>query len=437
MFEINLLSFLGEFNGSKFLVYFCLLIFTIILSLRLDQIITINYIFVFLPLWLGEICVFVGFIVAIVSLIVRPPSSLDASSKSDFFSMCFQTVEHILILMFQVLVLIKIEYHHYLKEQIQLTWLLVFSPLFLLSFIAMIIAIWCMRHEKPYEFEMFFAVNIIQFVFLAFKLDNGIHWNWALVLVPTWIVFSLFLLCSIYSLTIALFLNRTFYAHQQHIPSHRRPRLCASICHVFLTIPFLLFLLLLASKLDYLESPGTSKSGNTSFVLIALPLEISLFILLLLSFGARSANVWWFGMRQSFCNFFFQLFPCLRHYSNISCKFGVRGSDASSSTLSWGQRFSRRNRIRQNRNHPPNGNSSARIYGIEEPTTPWVINSTDEEQQRIIITENINNCETGSNSQSQQQSTSRLSKKQQLENREKEKQVIAYLFVRGSIESPD
>nr|CAD2180391.1 unnamed protein product [Meloidogyne enterolobii] len=142
-------------------------------------------------------------------------------------------------------------------------------------------------------------------------------------------------------------------------------------------------------------------------------------------------------MRQSFCNFFFHLFPCLRHYSNISCKFGVRGSDASSSTLSWGQRFSRRNRIRQNRNHPPNGNSSARIYGIEEPTTPWVINSTDEEQQRIIITETINNCETGSNSQSQQQSTSRLNKKQQMENREKEKQVIAYLFVRGSIESPD
>uniref|UniRef100_A0A1I8AYN7 XK-related protein n=1 Tax=Meloidogyne hapla TaxID=6305 RepID=A0A1I8AYN7_MELHA len=319
--------------------------------------------------------------------------------------MCFQTVEHILIVMFQVLVLMKIEYYQYLKEQIQLSWLLVFSPLFLESFIAMIIAIWCMRHEKPYE-----------------------------VLVPTWIVFSLFLLCSIYSLTIALFLNRTFYAHQQHIPSHRRPRLCASVCHVFLTIPFLLHLLLLASKLDYLDSPGTSKSGNTSFVLIALPLEISLFILLLLSFGARPANVWWFGMRQSFCNFIFQFFPCLRHYVNISCKFGVRGSDASSSTLSWGQRFSRRNRIRQNRNHPPTGNSSARIYGIEEPTTPWVINSTDEEQ-RIIITETINNCETGNHPQ--QQSTSRLSKKQQMENRQKEKQVIAYLFVRGSIESPD
>jgi hypothetical protein len=54
----------------------------------------------------------------------------------------------------------------------------------------------------------------------------------------------------------------------------------------------------LASKLDFLDSHGTIKSGNTSFVLIALPLEISLFILLLLSFGARPANIWWFGMRQ-------------------------------------------------------------------------------------------------------------------------------------------
>ncbi|KAF7639884.1 hypothetical protein Mgra_00000805 [Meloidogyne graminicola] len=405
MFEINLLSFFGEFNVSKFIVYFCLLIFSIILSLRLDQIISFNYIIVFIPLWLGEICVFLGFLTAIITFIVRP-ASLDASLKSDFFSMCFQTIEHILLVMFQILILIKIEYYQYVKDQIQLSWLLVFSPLFAQSFMAMFVAIWCLRHEKPYE-----------------------------VLVPTWIVFSLFLLCSIYSLTIALFLNRTFYAHQQHIPSNRRPRLCASICHVFLTIPFLLHLLLLASKLDYLESPGTSKSGNTSFVLIALPMEISLFILLLLSFGARPANVWWFGMRQSFCNFIFEFFPCLRYYVNISCKFGVRGSDASNSTLSWGRHFSRRNRIRQNRNHQPHGNTNTRIYGIEEQTTPWVINSADE-QQRIVITETsaVHSCEPGGHPQ---QSTSRLGKKQQEENREKEKQVIAYLFVRGSIESPD
>ncbi|CAK5084545.1 unnamed protein product [Meloidogyne enterolobii] len=49
MFVINFLSFLGEFNGSKFLVYFCLLILCFCL-------------------WLGEICVFVGFIVAIINI---------------------------------------------------------------------------------------------------------------------------------------------------------------------------------------------------------------------------------------------------------------------------------------------------------------------------------------------------------------------------------
>jgi hypothetical protein len=63
-------------------------------------------------------------------------------------------------------------------------------------------------------------------------------------------------------------------------------------------------------------------------------------------------------------------------------------------------------------------NLSTRIYGIEEPTIPWVINSTDEEQ-RIIVTEN-NNCDTHGSSQ-QTQSTSRIGKKQQNENREKEK----------------
>jgi hypothetical protein len=78
--------------------------------------------------------------------------------------MCFQTLEHILIILFQVLVLIKIEYYQYIKEQIQLNWLLVFSPLFVQSFMAMIIAIWCMRHEK--SFEVF--LNLI--LYLTFKI---------------------------------------------------------------------------------------------------------------------------------------------------------------------------------------------------------------------------------------------------------------------------
>lgn len=183
------------------------------------------------------------------------------------------------------------------------------------------------------------------------------------VLVPTWILFSLFLLCSIYSLTIALFLNRHFYAHQ-HMPPNRRPRLCASICHVILGIPLLLHLLLLAGKLDALESPSSqSPSGQTSFLLIGLPLMVSLFILLLLSFGSRSGNIWWFGMRQPFCNFIFTLFPCLQYYANISCKFGD-GMEQNDSNRDQ-QRSGRRSRQRQSHHSHSIGPNNRFKYNLE------------------------------------------------------------------------
>lgn len=74
----------------------------------------------------------------------------DISLRSDFYEMCFQTLEHVLLLIFQLLVYLKIEYYSHVDKE-QLTWLLVFTPLFVQSFMAMIIAIWCIRHEKSFE----------------------------------------------------------------------------------------------------------------------------------------------------------------------------------------------------------------------------------------------------------------------------------------------
>jgi hypothetical protein len=45
----------------------------------------------------------------------------------------------------------KLEHYYTGKEKAELTWVLVFAPLFVESFMAMIIAIWCIRHEKPFE----------------------------------------------------------------------------------------------------------------------------------------------------------------------------------------------------------------------------------------------------------------------------------------------
>ncbi|KAI1724905.1 transmembrane fragile-X-F protein [Ditylenchus destructor] len=150
MIEINLRSCLTEFNGSKFVIYSTLIGFFLLLALKLDGLIIVNYFFVFIPLWFGEFLVFAGFIIGLLSFIISPPSRLDISSRNDFFAMCFCTLEHILLLMFDLLCCYKLHNKDNIDGE-QLSWLLVFSPLFVQSFIAMIIAVWSIRHDKAFE----------------------------------------------------------------------------------------------------------------------------------------------------------------------------------------------------------------------------------------------------------------------------------------------
>lgn len=49
-----------DFNPSKFLIYACLLLFSVLLPLRLDGIIQWSYWAVFAPIWLWKLLVIVG-----------------------------------------------------------------------------------------------------------------------------------------------------------------------------------------------------------------------------------------------------------------------------------------------------------------------------------------------------------------------------------------
>ena len=51
-------------------------------------------------------------------------------------------------------------------------WILVFIPLVVVSIISIAICVWSVRHDRSFELELFCAVNILQFVFLALKLDK-------------------------------------------------------------------------------------------------------------------------------------------------------------------------------------------------------------------------------------------------------------------------
>uniref|UniRef100_A0A183U6J1 XK-related protein n=1 Tax=Toxocara canis TaxID=6265 RepID=A0A183U6J1_TOXCA len=172
----------------KFVLYNCLVCFCILFALRLDSTIQLNYAIVFLPLWICESTVFLGAFVAVISYIISPPSSSELALRADFYGLILCTGEHALLSMFEVLACYKLQSAPPLEE---LPWLLVFAPLFALSLLSIVVAIWAIRHDKSFEFELFFSINVVEFVFLAFKLDTTLDWHWAIVFIPLWVVLSL------------------------------------------------------------------------------------------------------------------------------------------------------------------------------------------------------------------------------------------------------
>lgn len=167
---------------------------------------------------------------------------------------------------------------------------------------------------------MFFSINVVQFVFIAFKLDQTLHWNWAIVFVPIWVMFALFFVGTFYSFIISIFLSRSIHSFN----TRRRSHIFLVICYFLLSIPLLVFFILLSSKLDafdyWFRYHFTAK--RFPFTVVGMPLFVTLFFLVFMSFGSKSGNTWWFGMRKPFCCFIFEAFPCMQQYANISYKFG-------------------------------------------------------------------------------------------------------------------
>uniref|UniRef100_A0A2K6S6N7 Transmembrane protein 185A n=1 Tax=Saimiri boliviensis boliviensis TaxID=39432 RepID=A0A2K6S6N7_SAIBB len=82
---------------------------------------------------------------------------------------------HLLLLMFEVLVCDRVERGTHF-------WLLVFMPLFFVSPVSVAACVWGFRHDRSLELEILCSVNILQFIFIALRLDRIIHWPWLVVL---------------------------------------------------------------------------------------------------------------------------------------------------------------------------------------------------------------------------------------------------------------
>ncbi|CAH2041437.1 unnamed protein product, partial [Iphiclides podalirius] len=296
---MNLQTLFQDFNPSKFVVHTCLLIFTALLALKLDSTITWSYWAVFTPIWIWKFLVVLGATIGTYVWWQYPHFRLEGEAYIHYKAMLISLAIHLILLMFELLVCDQLTTGRHL-------WILVFIPLIFISIVSIAICIWSVKHDRSYELELFCAVNILQFIFLALKLDNFIHWSWEVVFVPLWILMCLSLVGVLYSIIFAGILLRTPEVNMQQ----RRTSFNTALAYTFTVIPILVFQVLLTNKLD----DGLA----LSYIVVVSPLFVSYATLIIMSFSSKGGNKWWFGIRKDFCQFLLSVFPLLQEYANIA-----------------------------------------------------------------------------------------------------------------------
>nr|XP_057924609.1 transmembrane protein 185-like isoform X2 [Doryrhamphus excisus] len=297
---MNLRGLFQDFNPSKFLIYLCLLLFSVLLSLRLDGVIHWSYWAVFTPIWLWKVLVIIGASVGTGVWAHNPQYRAEGETCVEFKAMLIAVGLHVLLLMFEVLVCDRVARGN------GNFWLLVFMPLFFVSPVSVAACVWGFRHDRSLELEVFCSVNILQFIFIALKLDGIIDWPWLVVCVPLWILMSFLCLVVLYYIIWSVLFLRSI----DIIAEQRRTHITMAISWMTIVVPLLTFEILLVHKLD--------KPNSLSYVCVFVPLWLSLLTLMVTTFGQKGGNHWWFGIRKDFCHFLLELLPFLREYGNVS-----------------------------------------------------------------------------------------------------------------------
>lgn len=308
---VNVKNLFQDFNPSKFVIFSCLLVFSLLFSLRLDDTIQWSYWVIFLPIWIWKLIVVLGAVVGSYVWFRHPQYRMEVDSYVQYKSMVMSTSMHLMLLVFDILACNNLETGDH-------SWMFVFIPIMFMSIVAIGFCVWAIKNERSFELELFCSVNILQFIFLALRLDDVITWSWVIVFIPIWIVMCVSMIGVIYAIILAIILSRS----PEIIRDQRRGNMTTAIGYSLLVIPMLIFEILLANRLD--------GDNHFKYTAITVPLFISLFTLMALSFGAKGGNHWWYGIRKDFCTFLLGVCPCLQEYGNIS--YTVQSNNNSGST---------------------------------------------------------------------------------------------------------
>ncbi|CAF0733955.1 unnamed protein product [Brachionus calyciflorus] len=350
--EIDLTSLFDHFYHTRFFVLICTSIFFTLFSLRLDQTIQISYWIVFTPLWLWKLTAFIGMIVGscVWFRMTRKNNSQNNSVPFDrntfvqFKSMLFAFLTNLLLLLFELIICYKLNNH-----LIYITWTICFIPLYILSILSLALTIWSIRYDRSYEIEIFCSLNILQFIFIALRLDQTIQWSWILVMIPMWLCMSIGLIILLYLFILTIISSRLTQRNSNgrelsslqdtHViyQTNFTQKFLSLLLKTILYFSFLTFLILLISKLDqqletttnnyniddifinyYYQNKIVKKQKDfISYFSCTIPLLVSHVCLLLLSFSNRTGNVWWFGIQKDLCEYLINWVPWLKLYGNV------------------------------------------------------------------------------------------------------------------------
>jgi len=120
---------------------------------------------------------------------------------------------------------------------------------------------------------------MLQFIFLALKLDGVITWPWEITFVPLWIVLCISLVGVLYTIIFAGILLRMTDINAEQ----RRTSTNSALGYSFLVIPLLVFLVLITNKLD--------RTVEMKYFAACAPLFLTFFTLMIASFGARGGKL--------------------------------------------------------------------------------------------------------------------------------------------------
>lgn len=305
-------------NPARFVITSSIFIFSILFTLQLDGYIKISYWLVFLPLFIWKMLVVFGACIGIFiwcksgerGRLIRRPDN-DCRALIIFFFI------HILIFIFELLTCDKLE------NRLGTRWVVCFIPLFVCTFLSFLSCLWSLKVQRNFLIQAFISANGFFFLFFPLRLDAIITWRYVVVFVPVWISLCIALLFVMSKMILAIVqrCSRRLMGNQREMST-----LTEAVTYTLIFIPFTIFAILLADRLDDESLDPTNK---ISFTILAIPLWISVLSWLTFSFGASDGNPWWFGLRRDLCEIFLGKCPTLTLYFNNQFKFGPRPSSTT------------------------------------------------------------------------------------------------------------